>query len=493
MDEVYQTSSTEKVQQLEQELAAQLAELKAEIEDNRILQGIPSRAYSDDEMQALTMYPGLALCFKEAVDHLENMWRKTQAGVVQRELESCRRREPTAANGPCCCAREGSRSLRRSRSFALAQQVALCTFQNTKDRITQLVQSKYLRMLRWKRFCMHSSVIEQLYPLYQKCISHIMEEYNDAVQRAASLSAARKSFLTGKNNLVNVVTREDLMIDTRWLVCHLHSLKGIHCFLQKGNTTMIKLNVEYMWQMRMWQIYVAVVQDNWDKLRSAFDKNSDTFNIDVFPFSRVLRRNGWEQRGTELTGLSLEKQNPSLLGTRQGVRLLLAVKKWAGQGGGMKRGCALSSPSPFSTEDLCHKGCTCGSARGSRAQPWPGVALPSQWQLIENRAKESADSPGADMGPLALGFSVRELGRASSSQGFQKESQLNLFFKGNYEELSFFSCYPGGGGYTRAAKAMPPAHVSNIDRVMEGLQEHTAAVFEPHPVQSSSTTSSRAS
>lgn len=35
-----------------------------------------------------------------------------------------------------------------------------------------------------------------------------------------------------------------------------------------------------------------VVQDNWDKLRSVFDKNSDIFNIDVFPCSRVLRRNG---------------------------------------------------------------------------------------------------------------------------------------------------------------------------------------------------------
>lgn len=35
-----------------------------------------------------------------------------------------------------------------------------------------------------------------------------------------------------------------------------------------------------------------VVQDSWDKLRSAFDKNSDIFNIDVFPFSRVLRING---------------------------------------------------------------------------------------------------------------------------------------------------------------------------------------------------------
>lgn len=66
----------------------------------------------------------------------------------------------------------------------------------------------------------------------QKRINHIMEEYNDAVQRAARLSVARESFLTGKKNPVNVVTQEDLMIYTQWLVCHLHSLKGIHRFLQ---------------------------------------------------------------------------------------------------------------------------------------------------------------------------------------------------------------------------------------------------------------------
>lgn len=35
-----------------------------------------------------------------------------------------------------------------------------------------------------------------------------------------------------------------------------------------------------------------VVQDYGDKLRSAFDKNSDIFNIDVFPVPSVVRRNG---------------------------------------------------------------------------------------------------------------------------------------------------------------------------------------------------------
>lgn len=33
---------------------------------------------SDDEMKAMVTYPGLALCFKEAVDHLKNIWRKTE-------------------------------------------------------------------------------------------------------------------------------------------------------------------------------------------------------------------------------------------------------------------------------------------------------------------------------------------------------------------------------------------------------------------------------
>ncbi|PKU46039.1 hypothetical protein llap_3659 [Limosa lapponica baueri] len=113
-----------------------------------------------------------------------------------------------------------------------------------------------------------------------------MEEYNDAAQRAARLSAARESFLTGKKNPVNAVTQEGLMIYTRWLMCQLHSLEGICHFHQ----VLQRLPISH-------RINVAdekspdVVQDNWVKLRNAFDKNSDIFNIDVFPCTRVLRRN----------------------------------------------------------------------------------------------------------------------------------------------------------------------------------------------------------
>jgi hypothetical protein len=35
------------------------------------------------------------------------------------------------------------------------------------ERITQLGQSKYLHVLRWKRLCQTSMAMEELYPLYK--------------------------------------------------------------------------------------------------------------------------------------------------------------------------------------------------------------------------------------------------------------------------------------------------------------------------------------
>ena len=63
-----------------------------------------------------------------------------------------------------------------------------------------------------------------------------MQEYNDALQRADRLSVARENFLMGKKNTPNLVTQEDLTIYTNWLVCHLHSLKIIHRYVQVCET-----------------------------------------------------------------------------------------------------------------------------------------------------------------------------------------------------------------------------------------------------------------
>lgn len=68
-----------------------------------------------------------------------------------------------------------------------------------------------------------------------------MQEYNDALHRADRLSVARENFLMGKKNPPNLVTQEDLTIYTNWLVCHLHSLKTIHQYLQVCETVNVML------------------------------------------------------------------------------------------------------------------------------------------------------------------------------------------------------------------------------------------------------------
>nr|XP_028577507.1 uncharacterized protein LOC114593298 [Podarcis muralis] len=207
MDEIYKISSTERVQQVEKELAVQLEELKTEIEGNGDLQG--TRYCSVPLPKDVDYFRReRELALKKCLQVAEAKPLVIQADLMQRELEICLKREYTFESLP------------------------LLLHQFFTERITQLVQSKYLHMLRWKRFCQHSSVIEQFYPLYQKQVAHIMQEYNDAVQRATRLSSARENFLAGKENPTNLVTQEDLAIYTQWLVCHLHSLKTTHNYLQ---------------------------------------------------------------------------------------------------------------------------------------------------------------------------------------------------------------------------------------------------------------------
>ncbi|XP_044282709.1 putative uncharacterized protein C6orf183 [Varanus komodoensis] len=207
MDEIYKISSTERVQQVEKELAVQLVELKTEIEGNGVLQGAPHCSVSlPKDIDYFRKERELAL--KKCLQVADAKPLVIQAEVMQRELDSCLKREYTWESLP------------------------LLLHQFFTDRITHLVQSKYLHMLRWKRFCQHSRVIEQLYPLYQKQVAHIMQEYDDAVQRAARLSVARENFLTGKGNPTNLVTWEDLTIYTQWLICHWHSVKAIHNYLR---------------------------------------------------------------------------------------------------------------------------------------------------------------------------------------------------------------------------------------------------------------------
>uniref|UniRef100_H3BDV7 DUF4549 domain-containing protein n=1 Tax=Latimeria chalumnae TaxID=7897 RepID=H3BDV7_LATCH len=231
MGEAYKLSSTERIQLLEKELATQLSELKIEIEENGLLEGSPSRSYSSVPVpKDISFYrKEREMILKKGLQVAEAKPVVMQADVMQEELESCLKREYTADSLPLLLHQECCESLK----FGLftAQEVEQRRFKFYIDRIHQLVTCKYLHMLRWKRFCRHTSVIDQLYPLYKKQISHIMREYDDAVQRARRLSAARESLLTGKGNPSNLVTQEDLVIYLQWLVCHLHSVRTIHDYL----------------------------------------------------------------------------------------------------------------------------------------------------------------------------------------------------------------------------------------------------------------------
>ncbi|MBN3319340.1 CF183 protein, partial [Atractosteus spatula] len=207
---VYKVSSTERLQLMERELSSQLSALKTEIEENGVLQGTPAKSYSSVHIPKDMSYfrQERELVLRRALQVVTARPVLAQADAMQRELESCLSREYTPESLP------------------------LLLHQFYTDRSYQLAQCKYQYMLRWRRFCRHSSIIEQLYPLYKKQVSRLMGEYEDAVQRSRRLSVSRERVLTGSGNPINAVTPEDIVIYLQWLVCHLHSLKTIHSYLQ---------------------------------------------------------------------------------------------------------------------------------------------------------------------------------------------------------------------------------------------------------------------
>ncbi|XP_076408505.1 uncharacterized protein LOC102904867 isoform X1 [Peromyscus maniculatus bairdii] len=211
MDGVYKLSSTERIQLLEKDLAEKLSELKADLEEQELLlPGTANWTFSSVQIPKDVSYfrREREVALKRTLWVAESKPLVIQADVLQRELESCLRREYTPENLP------------------------LLLLQYYTERITHLAQSKHLLMLRWKRLCQTSETMEELLPLYKKQVGYIMQEFDDAAQRAERLSAARDNFLTGKSNPPTLVTPEDLTIYTRWLVCHLHSLRTIHHYLQ---------------------------------------------------------------------------------------------------------------------------------------------------------------------------------------------------------------------------------------------------------------------
>eukprot|EP00063_Salmo_salar_P077648 XP_014052483.1 PREDICTED: transmembrane protein FLJ37396 isoform X3 [Salmo salar] len=206
---VYKVSSTAKVEQMEAELSVQLSALRTEIEENGSPLETPSKSYSSVPVPKDVSYFRMEReqVLRRGLQVAKALPVVSLSDVLQRELRSCLSLEYTPESLP------------------------LLLHQFYADRCYQLAQIKYLLMLRWRRFCRHSHIIEQLYPFYKAQVSNLVSEYEDAVQRARRLAVSREKVLTGRGNPINTVTQEDVTIYLTWLVCHLHASKTIHHFL----------------------------------------------------------------------------------------------------------------------------------------------------------------------------------------------------------------------------------------------------------------------
>ncbi|XP_017555415.2 uncharacterized protein si:ch73-242m19.1 isoform X3 [Pygocentrus nattereri] len=205
----YKVSSSVKVEQLEAELFSQLQALKSEIEKKETVHGISTKSHSSVHIPKDVSYFRME---RQQVLHrgLQVAGVKpvvSQAEVIQRELKSCLGQEYTPESLP------------------------LLLHQFFTDRAYQLAQYKYQLMLRWRRFCRHSIILQQLYPQYKEHMTQLATEFEDALQRARRLAVSREKALLGTGYPVNVVTQEDVVIYLQWLICHLHSVKTIHNFL----------------------------------------------------------------------------------------------------------------------------------------------------------------------------------------------------------------------------------------------------------------------
>ncbi|XP_019634139.1 PREDICTED: uncharacterized protein LOC109477364 [Branchiostoma belcheri] len=207
----YTVSGSGKIRELESELQQELEDLKADIEENELLSGQPNRSISSVPWPKSHEHfcRERQLAFDKALQVTGARPLLVQAEVLQEEMEGCLKKEYTAESLP------------------------LLLHQFYLDRIQELVQCKHMHMLRWKRFCRHTNVMETMYPHYHSRLDQIMGEYRDALERAQRLSVVREALLAGNPaQPCSQLTPEDLQIYLRWLTCHLHSIRKICAYVK---------------------------------------------------------------------------------------------------------------------------------------------------------------------------------------------------------------------------------------------------------------------
>ncbi|KAL8592205.1 hypothetical protein ACOMHN_030880 [Nucella lapillus] len=211
LDQLYTPGSSDKVVELERDLTRELAELTSELESNEMLRGIAPKI------------TGTVLLPKDA-----GHFQRERALVVQRAFQVSEA-QPLRSQ-----AEEMRIEMAIAENFEYTKKsLPLLLSQYFIERLQNLIHSKHLHLLRWRRFCEHTSTIESMHPLYNERLILVMNEYHDCLQRAYRLSSVKENFMAGKEDAnLSAVTMDDLLIYLRWLVCHLHAMKRFNQYLR---------------------------------------------------------------------------------------------------------------------------------------------------------------------------------------------------------------------------------------------------------------------
>ncbi|CAL1545735.1 unnamed protein product [Lymnaea stagnalis] len=205
--DVYQVGTSEKVKEMETELNQELMELRNELEEV----DLPPKNTS-------------SVPIPENKEH----FRRERKCVVRRLLEVSEAQPVRVQADEMNC----EMVIATEKEYTISS-LPMLVHQYFNERIQHIIHLKHQLMLRWKRFCEHTSTIESLYPLYNQRLTQLLNEYNDCIQRSQRLATARETLMLEKpESGVTCVNMEDLLIYLRWLVCHLHSIKKFNQFLK---------------------------------------------------------------------------------------------------------------------------------------------------------------------------------------------------------------------------------------------------------------------
>ncbi|CAH8574297.1 unnamed protein product [Heterobilharzia americana] len=187
-------------------LNADIIELKAQIEENELVHGIPSKGMSSvyipkdpDHFRRERKY-----ILQRTLQVLEPQPILLQADLMMKELDACSRREYTEKSLP------------------------ILLHQYFIDRMYQLVVLKHSHLLRWKRYCSSTAAVESIYSEYLKRLEQITKEYLDASSRAHRLASTREGLLASSDYGIEDVTVEDYQIYLRHMISHLQSLSYVN-------------------------------------------------------------------------------------------------------------------------------------------------------------------------------------------------------------------------------------------------------------------------